>query len=136
MIKFFKSQHPHGNIVFNFRGSAIDDLVEFGHGYHIAGKKLIEDLENKKSYADYDGYPILFLYRHALELYFKAIVYKGANLLNLISKTKVNTRRIKIKKGGYTFTFIKVKNQKNSKKIKLKLISVECEKNFGDCYPP
>jgi len=47
-----------------------------------------------------------------------------------------NTRRIIIKKGGYTFTFIKVKNQKNSKKIKLKLISVECEKNFGDCYPP
>ena len=47
-----------------------------------------------------------------------------------------NTRRIIIKKGGYTFTFIKVKNQKNSKKIKLKLISVECEKNFGNCHPP
>ena len=47
-----------------------------------------------------------------------------------------NTRRIIIKKGGYTFTFIKVKDQKNSKKMKLKLISIECEKNLGDCYPP
>jgi len=46
-----------------------------------------------------------------------------------------NTRRIIIKKGGYTFTFIKVKDQKNSKKMKLKLISIECEKNFGDCHP-
>ena len=47
-----------------------------------------------------------------------------------------NTRRIIIKKGGYTFTFIKVKDQKNSKKMKLRLIGVRCEKSFGDCYSP
>jgi len=44
-------------------------------------------------------------------------------------KTKVNTRRIKIKKGGYTFTFTP------TERLKLILTAIECEKSFGDCYP-
>ena len=47
-----------------------------------------------------------------------------------------NTRRIIIKKGGYTFTFALIESQKNSKKMKLRLIGVRCEKSFGDCRPP
>jgi hypothetical protein len=43
---------------------------------------------------DYEGYPVLFLYRHALELYLKAIVYRGAKLLKLISDENVDTKKL------------------------------------------
>ena len=36
----------------------------------------------------------MFLYRHALELYLKAIVYRGAQLLGLISDEKLNTEKL------------------------------------------
>jgi hypothetical protein len=41
-------------------------------------------LAHSPSFPDFEGYPILFLYRHALELYMKAIVYRGAQLLQLL----------------------------------------------------
>ena len=84
----------HGNVVFNFLGNPIDDLVAFAQGYHTAGKILVEKMENSTGYRDYEGYPILYLYRHALELFIKAIVYKGAKLLKLISNKSLNTEKL------------------------------------------
>jgi hypothetical protein len=45
-------------------------------------------------YRDYDGYPIFYLYRHSLELHLKAIVYRGAQLLGLISDEQIDTRSL------------------------------------------
>ena len=36
----FRSENPHGNVVFNFRPNPIDDLAAFAAGYHEAGKRL------------------------------------------------------------------------------------------------
>lgn len=94
MHHFFESNRPHGNVVFNFRGRAINDLSAFAAGYHEAGKTLVSNMESAAGYRDYEGYPILFLYRHALELYLKAIVYRGAQLLGLISDEKPNTEKL------------------------------------------
>lgn len=54
-------------------------------GYREAGKVLADRIAAANGYADYDGYPILYLYRHSLELHLKAIVYHGAALLGLIA---------------------------------------------------
>ena len=94
MHPFFTSNFPHGNVVFNFNGGAVNDLSAFAAGYHEAGKTLVSNIEAAQGYRDYDGYPILFLYRHALELYLKAIVYRGAQLLGLISDEKVRTEKL------------------------------------------
>jgi len=94
MHHFFELSRPHGNVVFNFRGRAINDLSAFAAGYHEAGKTLVSKMESAAGYRDYEGYPILFLYRHALELYLKAIVYRGAQLLGLISDKKRNTEKL------------------------------------------
>jgi hypothetical protein len=88
----FQSDNPHGNVVFNFGRNPINDLAPFAKGYHLAGKRLAKMLED--SYADYDGYPILFLYRHALELYMKAIIYQGAQLLVLRDLEPPNMSRL------------------------------------------
>src|SRR5262245_57418129 len=50
-------------------------------------------MEASLGYSDYEGYPILFLYRHALELYIKPIVYRGAQLCRLIDE-KLNTENL------------------------------------------
>lgn len=94
MHSFFESNYYHGNVVFNFRGRAINDLSVFAAGYHEAGRSLGSKMESSPGYRDYEGYPILFLYRHALELYLKAIVYRGAQLLGLISDEKLNTEKL------------------------------------------
>ncbi len=80
---FFRAQFVHGNVRFNFLSPAINQLWAFAAGYHDAGKALAAKMEASVGYRDYDGYPILFLYRHALELYLKAIVYRGAQLVKL-----------------------------------------------------
>jgi hypothetical protein len=94
MYHFFQSENKHGNVVFNFRGGAINDLRAFAEGYHMAGMALVRKMASSPGYRDYEGYPILFLYRHALELYLKEIVYRGAKLLGLISDEQINTEKL------------------------------------------
>ena len=94
MHPFFETNHPFGNVVLNFRGRAVNDLSAFAAGYHAAGMILVNKMESSHGYRDYDGYPILYLYRHALELYLKAIVYRGAQLLELISDERIKTDKL------------------------------------------
>ena len=89
---FFDYDDPHGNIVFNFTGRPIEDLTAFALGYQQAAHSLAGRLAQSRGYADYEGYPVLFLYRHSLELYLKAIVYRGAMLLGLVAERRPDTR--------------------------------------------
>jgi hypothetical protein len=90
----FQSKNPYDTIIFNFRPNPIDDLAPFARGYHRAGKCLAEMLEALPHFPDYEAYPILFLYRHALELYMKAIIYRGAQLLHLLDLEPPNTSKL------------------------------------------
>ncbi|MFB3779576.1 MAG: hypothetical protein ACE141_18295 [Bryobacteraceae bacterium] len=94
MQPFPGNSDGHGNVVFNFQGNPVGDLPAFAHGYHRAGKALAATLDAAPGYADYEGYPIFFVYRHALELYLKAVVYRGAMLLHLISECDLDTSRL------------------------------------------
>jgi|SRR5579862_1489811 len=94
MHRFLVPRQPHGNVVFNFTRRPVDDLTAFALGYREAGRILAAKMAAANGYADYDGYPILFLYRHALELYLKAIVYRGAQLSDLISEEAIGTNRL------------------------------------------
>jgi hypothetical protein len=80
---FINIASPTGNVVFNFRGNPIRDLGAFASGYRKAATALATAF-NDNAYADYEGYPVLYLYRHSLELYLKAVVYRGAELMGLI----------------------------------------------------
>jgi hypothetical protein len=94
MHRFFTPNHHHGNVVFNFTPLPIDGLTAFALGYRQAGRTLATNIAASNGYADYDGYPILFLYRHALELYLKAVVYRGARLMGLVSQEDIDTNRL------------------------------------------
>jgi hypothetical protein len=90
----FQSENSRGNVVFNFRHNPIDDLAPFAAGYHEAGKRLAGMFAASPGYRDFDGYPIFFLYRHALELYMKGIVYRGAQLLHLLDISTLDTSKL------------------------------------------
>src|SRR5687768_11995684 len=96
--RFLKAGQLSGNIVFNFTAKPIRDLVVWAKGYHLAGHRLAERLAEAPHYADYEGYPVLFLYRHALELYGKAIVYRGAELMRLAGEPDLNTENWLLRK--------------------------------------
>ena len=85
MKPFVNIASSTGNVVFNFTGDLIRDLGAFALGYREAARVLAAPFRGD-AYADYDGYPVLYLYRHALELYMKIVVYRGAMLMGLIGK--------------------------------------------------
>ncbi len=57
-----------------------DDFGVFSKGYRMAGNALAAELSRKPRFSCYEAYPVVFLYRHALELALKNIIYKAASL--------------------------------------------------------
>jgi hypothetical protein len=80
---FFKAYPIKGLVTFNFRREAINELESFAAGYHRAAKTLATKMRRSVHPLHYDGFPMLFLYRHALELYLKAVIYLGAQLIRV-----------------------------------------------------
>jgi hypothetical protein len=76
----------HGNVVLNFVGSPNGEFRVYASAYRRAGRSLAVSLAAKGGYRDLDACPIVFLYRHALELYLKAIVRRGQDLVSLAGK--------------------------------------------------
>ena len=73
---------PHDSPV-KPRSDHAKDLFFHAHSFHIAAKKLAGTLEfSSRPFAEFDISPVIFLYRHALELHLKAIVLgEGVNFL-------------------------------------------------------
>lgn len=67
-----------------------DEFGIFAHAYHSAAQELVTQMKSRIGCLDYEAYPILFLYRHAFELYLKAIVLKGAALAKLLSDENID----------------------------------------------
>jgi hypothetical protein len=57
---------------------------KIGTGYFIAGRKLIESVIDEDRHLDQLIYPVVFCYRHGVELYLKHLIKE----LDRISKTK------------------------------------------------
>jgi hypothetical protein len=83
----------HGNVVFNFTREPVVDLTAFARGYHEAGQRLVPHIAESNGYADYEGYPILYLYRHSLELFLKAAAMVGLHLRALLGE-EVSTKEL------------------------------------------
>lgn len=82
----FQSDSPHGNVVFNFLGNPAGELAAWGAGNRRAAQTLLQGLQAASGYRCNDVYPIFFLYRHALELYLKAVVHEGSVWMGFVQK--------------------------------------------------
>jgi len=82
-MSFYNEINDRTNIrIFDFAGNN-HYLSIFGLGYHEAARSLAERLLCQDNFPDYEGYPVVFLYRHSFELYLKGIIYEAKVLAAL-----------------------------------------------------
>ena len=94
--KLFKpgTYHHKMNVVFNWHGGSLDELKYYAEAYHKAANKLIEEYGSTGATRDFEAAPIIYLYRHALELYLKAFILGGSNVLSLSGKATMSSQEI------------------------------------------
>jgi hypothetical protein len=56
-------------------------LPAYARAYHKAAKRLVEEFRQALSDNDIDAHPVVFLYRHALEVYLETVLDFGDSLL-------------------------------------------------------
>jgi len=74
------------NVTINWRDEPLDEFDIYAGAYHRAAENLMSDLLSKSGFHDIDSCPIVFLYRHSIELYLKAICLCGYKLFQLLNK--------------------------------------------------
>jgi hypothetical protein len=68
------------NFVISFTSDPKGDFGIFAKGYTLAANRLAASLLGAPRFPDYAAYPVVFLYRHALELSLKHIICGGIKL--------------------------------------------------------
>lgn len=81
-MAFYNDRNNPYNIVSSFSVTPLYDFGVFSRGYHSSAKILAERLLSANGFGDHEGYPIVFLYRHAFELSMKDIIYRAKKLLS------------------------------------------------------
>jgi hypothetical protein len=71
----------YGNALLNWRSDSASEIVTYAAAYRSAAMSLVS-LQERRGIGpiDHAALPILFLYRHSLELYLKSLVYRAAVL--------------------------------------------------------
>ncbi len=62
------------------------EFGSYGSAFHAAGRNLAKSFLEKHWLNDSDAIPIVYLYRHALELYLKGIILAGNHLMEQAGK--------------------------------------------------
>jgi hypothetical protein len=61
----------------------------FAKSYRQAAERLTKSLLRRNRFSDYEAYPVVFLYRHALELELKHAIYKAAEYADCLDTAGV-----------------------------------------------
>ena len=78
------------NFVISFSNDPKGDFGAFAKGYTLAANRLAASLLEAPRFPDYEAYPVVFLYRHALELSLKQIIYGGVELAAFRRMDEIN----------------------------------------------
>lgn len=84
-MPFYNSIDDTTNFVISFSSDPQQDFGVFAKGYADAATILACALLAKSYFADYEAYPVVFLYRQAFELYLKGFYYQTILLLSFKS---------------------------------------------------
>lgn len=69
----------YGNAYLNWTSKPTEELTAYAHSYRCAAMRLVAHFDRRDiGTIDESALPILFLYRHSVELYLKAIAYVAA----------------------------------------------------------
>ena len=73
------------DIVLNWFGRPMEKFDSYAEAYRLAARRLLEMSSNKELRDNYAS-PVVFLYRHSLELSLKEILINGQKILQLETK--------------------------------------------------
>ncbi len=79
-MPFYNEISDHTSFSSGFSSSPRSDFGVYGRGYAFVAQTVARELINSNGFPDYKAYPVVFLFRHALELYLKHIIYMVARL--------------------------------------------------------
>ena len=84
----------HGQVSPDPGQPAEDQFEVYAYACHQAARVLRARTFRPAIYPNYDAYPILIMYRHALELYLKGLVLAGAMYLHVINRRRIDTKYV------------------------------------------
>ena len=79
-MAFYNQRSDPSNFVISWTKEPKNDFGIFSKGYRLAAKRLATLLLEAPRFSDYEAYPVIFLYRHSLELSLKHIIYMSVKL--------------------------------------------------------
>ena len=98
---FVDNGKEHGTVILNWVGTPDREFTWYGEAFHQAAKSLVDQLRNDSRFGLYGppphsfkAVPIVYMYRHAMELYLKGIVLAGSEVLPLHGKPEVNLKSV------------------------------------------
>jgi hypothetical protein len=101
-IKLFnKDGSPRGAVILNWQGSPWEEFIFYAQSYHLVAREAVESLKKDTHMGlygsprnDFRAYPIVFLYRHSLELYLKAVILTASPMLKLRDMELIDRERL------------------------------------------
>jgi hypothetical protein len=90
-MPFYDSGSVFGAFSIGFSRNPREDFAVYARGYFKAAHDLATSLlERPHGFPDYNAYPVMFLYRHCLELYLKACIYNSDLLSFILSEPELD----------------------------------------------
>jgi hypothetical protein len=81
-------------VVLNWTGSPEEQLKFYAEAFHRAGKKLASQYEDEWPLSSFEACAITYLYRHSFELYLKAVLVYGCDLLLTRGKSPIDLQKV------------------------------------------
>lgn len=98
---FNKNGNPSGTVVLNWHDTPEEEFTFYAEAYHIVAKEAVAALQknlqiglHRSPIDDFRAYPVVFLYRHALELYMKAVILIAAPMLKIENIGEINRENL------------------------------------------
>ncbi|MFN7573007.1 MAG: hypothetical protein ACK5TK_16380 [Betaproteobacteria bacterium] len=82
-MAFYNRTKDRHTFVASFAGRPEAQFAIYARGYREAAARLTQQLCLATHFADYEAYPVVFLYRHALELTLKSVILAASELAGL-----------------------------------------------------
>ena len=88
-VLFFPGK-PLDDVVLNWLGEPGEELDAYAQAFHEAARKLFQNFGELEVPPSLQALPIVFLYRHAFELYLKATILAGDKILQFKGEPPVS----------------------------------------------
>lgn len=90
-MAFYNQEFDHSTFSY-WLGDPKGAFSIFATGYRHAAERLTKSLLRRRHFADFEAYPVIFLYCHALELSLKHALYKAAEFAGYAGSSEIEDR--------------------------------------------